>query len=254
MGLREYERKRDFALTPEPSGRGKKKKGPARSKLSFVVQKHAATRLHYDFRLELDGVLLSWAVPKGPSLDPSDKRLAVHVEDHPLEYGGFEGTIPKGQYGGGSVIVWDRGTWEPEKDPSLGLRRGMFEFTLHGKKLRGSWALVRLHGRDNDEKNWLLFKRSDEFARPGSSITEEQPESAKTGRLIEAIGARSQVWNSDRDQPSKPPRKTKSTVRRRKARVPRPPRKSTKPPKKPTRKAVKKPGTSSAKSKSKVRA
>src|SRR4029079_17409687 len=180
MGLREYVRKRDFTLTPEPSGLGKKK-SRAGSKLSYVIQKHAASRLHYDFRLELDGVLLSWAVPKGPSLDPSDKRLAVHVEDHPLDYGGFEGTIPQGQYGGGSVIVWDRGTWEPEKDPREGMRRGKLEFTLHGKKLQGSWALVRLHGKPGDEKNWLLFKRTDEYARVGYDITEERPESAKTG-------------------------------------------------------------------------
>jgi bifunctional non-homologous end joining protein LigD len=203
MGLREYVRKRDFTLTPEPSGLGKKKGRPT-SKLSFVIQKHAASRLHYDFRLELDGVLLSWAVPKGPSLDPSDKRLAVQVEDHPLEYGGFEGTIPQGQYGGGSVLVWDRGTWEPEKDPREGLRRGKLEFTLHGKKLQGSWALVRLHGRTSEEKNWLLFKRTDEHARVGYDITEERPESAKTGRLIESIGSRSKVWNSNRGAEESP--------------------------------------------------
>jgi bifunctional non-homologous end joining protein LigD len=250
MGLREYERKRDFTLTPEPSGRGRKKKSPARAKLSFVVQKHAATRLHYDFRLELGGVLLSWAVPKGPSLDPSDKRLAVHVEDHPLEYGGFEGTIPKGQYGGGSVIVWDRGTWEPEKDPVEGMRRGKLEFTLHGKKLRGSWALVRLHGRNADEKNWLLFKRSDEFARAGSAVTDEEPASAKTGRLIEDIGARSKVWNSNRGEESKPSRKKAKAVKRAKPRRSTPARKPTTSGKKSSTRA----GKSPAKSKAKVRA
>lgn len=203
MGLREYERKRDFKLTPEPSGRGcKTAKAPAKrstsAKLMFVVQKHAASRLHYDVRLEHDGVLLSWAVPKGPSLDPADKRLAVQVEDHPLDYGDFEGTIPQGQYGGGSVIVWDRGRWRPVGDPTEGLRRGTLEFELEGKKLKGSWALVRMHDRTGSDKNWLLIKHKDEFVRPGSSITEEQPESAKSGRLIEEIGARHKVWNSDR--------------------------------------------------------
>jgi bifunctional non-homologous end joining protein LigD len=202
MGLKEYVRKRDFARTPEPSGAGRK---PARargkSKLSFVVQKHAASRLHYDFRLEHDGVLLSWAVPKGPSLDPADKRLAVHVEDHPLDYGGFEGTIPKGQYGGGSVIVWDRGHWTPDGDPSEGMRRGKLDFTLHGKKLGGAWHMVRLKGRPGEgDKNWLLMKRTDAFAKTGKSIVDARPESVKSGRLIEEIGARHKVWNSNRDE------------------------------------------------------
>src|SRR5688572_3617390 len=137
MGLAEYKRKRNFGKTPEPAG----KVAPSRGELHFVVQKHAASRLHYDFRLELDGTLKSWAVPKGPSLDPSVKALAVHVEDHPLDYAGFEGVIPQGEYGGGTVMVWDRGTWEPEgdDDPSTAYKKGKLKFTLHGEKLKGSW-------------------------------------------------------------------------------------------------------------------
>src|SRR4051812_11536192 len=140
MGLQNYNAKRDFKITPEPPGKlGTSKKGALR----FLIQKHAASHLHYDFRLELNGVLLSWAVPKGPSLDPADKRLAMHVEDHPLEYGNFEGTIPKGQYGGGTVMLWDNGTWAPIGDPEAGYKKGHLKFELHGKKLSGRWALVR---------------------------------------------------------------------------------------------------------------
>jgi len=134
MDLETYRRKRDFHKTPEPAG---KKLSRHAKNLSFVVQKHAARRLHYDFRLEMDGVLASWAVPKGPSVNPKDRRLAVEVEDHPIDYGDFEGTIPAGQYGAGSVIVWDRGTWQPENDPIEGRRRGMLKFHLQGKKLKG---------------------------------------------------------------------------------------------------------------------
>src|SRR5256712_8739549 len=141
MTLTTYRRKRDFKETPEPKGKAKTKasrKGPL-----YVIQKHAASRLHYDFRLELDGVLKSWAVPKGPSLDPGEKRLAVEVEDHPLEYGSFEGTIPKGQYGGGSVLLWDRGRWIPEGgDPVEQYRKGHLKFTPEGEKLHGSWNPV----------------------------------------------------------------------------------------------------------------
>src|SRR5215213_5633614 len=137
--LQPYFAKRDFKITSEPTG-GKATQGA----LSFVVQKHAATRLHYDFRLELAGTLKSWAVPKGPSLDPADKRMAVHVEDHPTDYASFEGTIPKGQYGAGQVIVWDRGTWEPVGDPHRGLEKGHLDFRLSGEKLSGEWHLVRL--------------------------------------------------------------------------------------------------------------
>lgn len=185
MGLREYHRKRDFTKTAEPAGKPVKKK--AARALKYVIQKHAATRLHYDFRLELDGVLKSWAVPKGPSLDPSQKHLAVEVEDHPLEYGKFEGTIPKGEYGGGEVIVWDRGTWTPDGDPHQALASGRLSFTLSGEKLQGAWSLVRIKGREGSKTNWLLIKRRDEFVRPGYDITVKRPESVKTQRRIEEL-------------------------------------------------------------------
>jgi bifunctional non-homologous end joining protein LigD len=166
---------------------------PRRTGASFVVQKHDATRLHYDFRLEVGGVLKSWAVPKGPSLDPRDKRLAMQTEDHPLEYGGFEGVIPAGEYGGGPVLLWDRGTWMPEGEPAAALRKGMLKFTLSGQKLRGGWALVRLRGRDRRDaagRTWLLVKERDSYARPGRSagITDQRPESVASGRRIEDIG------------------------------------------------------------------
>src|ERR1043165_4325055 len=146
MSLREYKRKRDFKRTPEPEPKFAPQTG-----WSFVVQKHAASHLHYDFRLELDGVLKSWAVPKGPSLDPAQKRLAVAVEDHPVEYGRFEGMIPEGEYGGGTVLLWDRGTWEPIGDPHEGYRQGKLKFTLHGEKLHGGWVLVRRPSRAHAE-------------------------------------------------------------------------------------------------------
>src|ERR1700723_3879676 len=158
--LARYRSMRDFHVTSEPQGIAIKS-GPNRTSgpQPFVIQKHAATRLHYDFRLAWDGVLKSWAVTKGPSYFPGDKRLAVQVEDHPLEYGGFEGIIPKGQYGGGTVMLWDRGTWEPHVDVAEGLKKGSLKFALHGEKLRGNWALIRMKGRAaNDSKpNWLLI-------------------------------------------------------------------------------------------------
>ncbi|MGE5179891.1 MAG: DNA ligase D [Bacteroidota bacterium] len=198
MPLGTYRKKRDFRRTPEPRGGAAKRSG---RKLRFVIQKHAASRLHYDFRLELGGVLKSWAVPKGPSLDPEDKRLAVMVEDHPIEYGGFEGTIPKGQYGGGTVLLWDRGTWEPQGDAEAGLRKGHLAFTLHGEKLQGAFHLLRMSG--DEGKNWLLVKRSDEWARSGGrgEIVSERPESVSSGRSIEEIAGakRPRVWNSNRE-------------------------------------------------------
>ena len=160
MALEEYRRKRDFGKTSEPPPGVIK---PREEVLSYLIQKHDATRLHYDFRLELNGVLLSWAVTKGPSLDPADKRLAVRTEDHPLSYGTFEGTIPKGQYGGGTVMLWDEGTWEPKGDPRAGLQKGHLSFALHGERLKGDWDLVRMHG-DARKENWLLIKHRDEFA------------------------------------------------------------------------------------------
>ena len=187
MPLEEYRAKRDFAHTPEPAGGTPVAGAPLR----FVVHKHAARALHYDVRLELDGVLMSWAVPKGPSLDPHDKRLAVHVEDHPLDYGAFEGTIPAGEYGAGSVIVWDRGTWEPLGDPHAGMAKGDFKFTLSGEKLRGLWVLVRLKPRPGEKReSWLLIKEKDEFARPHEEydVLAEQPESVASGLTIEEVG------------------------------------------------------------------
>ena len=136
------------------------------AELAFVVQKHHASRLHYDFRLELDGVMLSWAVPKGPSYDPKDMRMAIHVEDHPLSYNSFEGTIPRGQYGAGTVIVWDHGTWEPAVDPHQGLKDGKLVFTLHGHKLFGLWELVRIAKPGDKQEAWLLFKKRDRHAKP----------------------------------------------------------------------------------------
>lgn len=201
MGLERYRRKRDFRVTPEPRGSRVRKRGA--DKLSFLVQKHAATRLHYDFRLELDGVLLSWAVPKGPSLDPRHKRLAVHVEDHPLEYGDFEGVIPEKQYGGGTVLLWDRGTWHPAGDARASYDRGRLEFTLEGEKLRGSWNLVRTHRRDRDDegKSWLLIKEDDEHARSAArqSVTDAHPDSVASGRSLDEIAQDAdRVWQSNR--------------------------------------------------------
>jgi bifunctional non-homologous end joining protein LigD len=186
MTLKQYRAKRDFHRTPEPQG-GQGRRG----RKSFVIQKHAASHLHYDFRLEHNGVLLSWAVPKGPSLDPAEKRLAIHVEDHPIDYGGFEGTIPAGEYGGGTVMVWDRGTWVPEGDAEAGYKAGKLHFTLDGEKLHGAWSLIRMHrGQSRGGKEqWLLRKSADDQARPLSAgdILEEEPTSAATGRNLEEI-------------------------------------------------------------------
>jgi len=185
MGLAEYRKKRRFAVTPEPAG-GKKRRR-ARS-LLYVVQKHRASRLHYDFRLEWKGVLLSWAVPKGPSLDPAVKRLAVAVEDHPLEYASFEGVIPAGEYGGGTVMVWDRGTWTPEvPDVDAALQKGELKFTLQGEKLAGSWVLVRTRSAPGGTgPGWLLIKHRD-GAVSTDVITTTEPRSAASGRLLAEI-------------------------------------------------------------------
>ena len=200
--LTEYRRKRDFSKTEEPTG------GAARSgkKLAFVIQKHAARNLHYDLRLELDGVMKSWAVPKGPSLDPSVKRLAMEVEDHPIEYNSFEGTIPKGEYGGGTVMLWDRGAYTyggMDPDPVEGLHRGYakgdFKFVLHGKRLRGSWVLVRTRRGERGRSQWLLIKHRDEYAVAGSDVTAEHLTSVATGRTMEEIAeGKSRVWHSNR--------------------------------------------------------
>lgn len=194
VALETYRKKRDFKTTSEPKGRKVRKTGN-----SFVIQKHDATRLHYDLRLEMDGVLKSWAVTRGPSLVPAEKRLAVHVEDHPLEYGDFEGTIPKGEYGGGTVIVWDRGTWEPVHDPHRGYAKGHLEFELHGKKLGGRWHLVRMQGKPREKReNWLLIKGEDEGARTfdDPDILEEMPNSIKTGRDLAAVAGEAPGWSS----------------------------------------------------------
>src|SRR5436190_2473837 len=184
-----YQLKRDFTKTAEPSGATKI--APAKYP-RFVIQKHAATRLHYDLRLEADGVFKSWAVTKGPSLDPKDKRLAVETEDHPLDYGDFEGTIPKGEYGGGTVMLWDRGFWAADGDPSKSLRKGELKFTLVGEKLQGSWVLVRLrHDREHGKRtNWLLIKRHDGYEREGDKdgiLAEDR--SVASGRSMDQIAA-----------------------------------------------------------------
>ena len=185
MALGVYRKKRKFGVTSEPRGHKARRGGDA-----YVIQKHAARRLHYDLRLELDGVMKSWAVTRGPSLDSGEKRLAVHVEDHPIEYNKFEGTIPQGQYGGGTVMIWDRGRWTPEGDPHKGYAKGHLDFILDGEKLHGRWHLVRMRNRDRDRhENWLLIKGNDDAAREprDKDILEEEPRSAATGRTMEEI-------------------------------------------------------------------
>jgi bifunctional non-homologous end joining protein LigD len=200
VALEEYKRKRDFKKTPEPEGTV----APARQERFFCVQKHLASHLHYDFRLEHNGVLLSWAVPKGPSLDPKTKRLAMHVEDHPVDYGEFEGVIPEG-YGAGIVMLWDRGTWTPETDDvDAALKKGDLKFTLNGYKLKGSWVLVRTGGRyagarGGGDRSWLLIKHRDDWSGD-LDITEFAPRSVKSdGDFEDILGEDTPaIWQSHR--------------------------------------------------------
>lgn len=214
MGLEAYHKKRDFAATPEPRGKPDQSAGGN----SYLIQKHAARRLHYDLRLEMDGVLKSWAVTKGPSLVPGEKRLAVHVEDHPLEYGDFEGTIPEGEYGGGTVIVWDRGQWFPIGNAQKGYAKGHLDFEIEGDKLKGRWHLVRMARKPREkQENWLLIKGDDEFARGEDEpeIIDDRPESIKTGRLVEEVAGEAPGWSRSgkidrpQDEKPKPPPKSK---------------------------------------------
>jgi bifunctional non-homologous end joining protein LigD len=186
MSLEKYKEKRNFRVSPEPFGTSHS--AGSKRNLLYVIQKHRASQLHYDFRLEFKGVLLSWAVPKGPSLDPSVKRLAMQVEDHPLEYGNFEGVIPEGEYGGGTVMVWDNGIWIPESDDAgAALEKGDLKFTLEGKKLQGSWVLVRTRGfGSKPDKSWLLIKHRDKYASD-KDITVSQPRSVLSKRLLADI-------------------------------------------------------------------
>jgi bifunctional non-homologous end joining protein LigD len=189
---------RDFGETPEPAG-GK----PKKAKLPiFVIQKHHATQLHYDFRLEMEGVLKSWAVPRGPSYDPAVKRLAMMTEDHPYDYASFEGVIPAGNYGGGNVIIWDNGTWEfiePGDDPVQALRSGKLTFRMYGKKMFGEWALVKIKGRPGSKGNeWLLLKHRDAFANADVDVTELAPRSIISNLTVDEIGASKRTWQSNR--------------------------------------------------------
>jgi bifunctional non-homologous end joining protein LigD len=224
--LSDYNKKRDFTITREPRGR-LVKTGKA---LRFVIQRHAATRLHYDLRLELGGAYKSWAVTKTPSLDPAVKRLAVEVEDHPIEYGTFEGTIPEGQYGGGTVQLWDRGHWAPQDTtPEEDLEKGHLKFVMRGERMKGKWALVRM--RDDKTKpgkkvrhNWLLIKEIDDEAKRGKAgdALAKDVTSVKTGRTLDEIAAKSKtVWNSNRTMKEnvtalrKPAKKKRAAVRKR---------------------------------------
>jgi len=214
VALEIYRKKRKFGVTSEPRGRKARRGGDA-----YVIQKHAAHRLHYDLRLELDGVMKSWAVTRGPSLDPGEKRLAVHVEDHPIDYNTFEGTIPQGEYGGGTVMIWDRGRWAPEGDPHQGYAKGHLTFDLDGEKLRGRWHLVRMRPRPRERReNWLLIKGKDEVARGprGRDILKEQPLSVVTGRSIDEIAkgnGKKRVWHSNRGDKKAAVKQSKAVTR-----------------------------------------
>jgi bifunctional non-homologous end joining protein LigD len=197
--LKKYRGMRDFGDTPEPSGRSKKlAKG-----LIFVIQKHQASHLHYDFRLEMEGVLKSWAVPKGPSYDPTVRRLAMMTEDHPYDYAAFEGVIPAGNYGGGNVIIWDQGTWEfiePGDDPVKALKSGKLTFRLQGKKMFGEWALVKIRGKSGSDKGneWLLLKHRDRYANDEVDVTEVAPRSVVSNKTVEEMSGDANIWESNR--------------------------------------------------------
>jgi bifunctional non-homologous end joining protein LigD len=201
--LKKYRGMRDFGDTPEPAGRSKKlAKGPL-----FVIQKHAASHLHYDFRLEMEGVLKSWAIPKGPSYDPAVRRLAMMTEDHPYDYAAFEGVIPEGNYGAGNVIIWDQGTWEfiePGDDPVAALKAGKLTFRLQGKKMFGEWALVRIRGKGKSDRGneWLLLKHRDQFANDQVDVTKVAPRSVISNKTIDTIGGEN-VWQSNRKASSR---------------------------------------------------
>ncbi len=229
MPLNEYRKKRNFKVTPEPSG-DRPVKSKKSAQLIYVIQKHRATALHYDFRLEWRGTLLSWAVPKGPSLDPAVKRLAMHVEDHPIDYANFEGVIPAQEYGGGTVMIWDYGTWEPEvPDVDQALAKGDLKFELHGRKLQGSWVLVRTRGfgSSKGKTSWLLIKHRDAYSSD-RDITAEKPYSAVSHKLLAGI-ARDNGGNVEQAATGDPPARepaTPSAAKRAaaKKRTPPPPR------------------------------
>jgi bifunctional non-homologous end joining protein LigD len=201
MSLANYRKRRRFQVTPEPRGRTPRSRG---TRLRYVIQKHRATALHYDFRLEWKGVMLSWAVPKGPSLDPSVKRMAMPTEDHPIEYNKFEGVIPEGEYGGGTVMIWDRGTWMPEsEDVDAALKKGELKFRLDGEKLHGSWVLVRTRRSGEKRPSWLLIKHRDEAASK-RDIADEEPRSVVSRRLLVEI-ARDEGGNMEKAADGDPP-------------------------------------------------
>ena len=219
MGLDVYKKKRRFDKTPEPSGDEEARKKRVPGVLAYAIQKHRATRLHYDLRLEWKGVLLSWAIPKGPSFDPSVKRLARQTEDHPLDYGGFEGIIPEKEYGGGTVMLWDRGSWKPESsDVDAAIKKGDLKLTIEGEKIRGSWVLVRIKSWDKpgDQGNWLLIKHKDEFVST-ADVTVEKPWSVLTGRSLKKIAedlGGNVVKAADADPPATAPAPAPSAAAR----------------------------------------
>lgn len=209
QSLKKYHAKRDFRSTPEPKGKVKKSKGAL-----YVIQKHDARSLHYDLRLELDGVLLSWAVAKGPSLDPSDKRLAIRTEDHPVDYGGFEGVIPKG-YGAGTVMLWDRGEWRPKEDPHEGLENGALKFELKGERLKGGFALIRMKRRKGERReNWLLIKERDDEADADKDPTKAWTDSVKTSRDMEKISEEGEDYEKGKQYKADDSKSKKSSGRK----------------------------------------